>query len=46
MNGSELLSREITKSSTTIDISGLASGVYIVRFKNDTKMSFGKIVKQ
>jgi hypothetical protein len=46
LNGQQLLKQEITKQNTTIDISNLPSGVYIVHFTNDKTVEVGKFIKQ
>jgi len=44
--GHEFLQQEITGSTTTIDISGLKSGVYFVKLLNDRTMKVKKFVKR
>ncbi|MFH1160953.1 MAG: T9SS type A sorting domain-containing protein [bacterium] len=46
LNGQEILQQEITEPTTTVDVSGLKSGVYFVRVKGDKNVSVGKFVKQ
>jgi len=44
--GQEILQMEIIDHNTTIDVSGLKSGVYFVRFTGVTNVSVGKFIKQ
>ncbi len=45
-SGQQLLQREITEPTTTIDVSGWKSGVYLVKFVGEKGVSVGKFVKQ
>ena len=45
LNGKKLINRQINEPTTTIDVSTLPSGVYILRFTNDKTISMGKLVK-
>jgi len=45
-DGQQLITRQITEPTTTIDISTLPSGVYFVRLTDDRSVAVGKIVKQ
>jgi len=46
LNGQQLVQQEITEPSTTIDLSGLKSGVYFVRLTGERTLQVGKFVKQ
>ena len=46
LNGQQLITRQITKPKTQIDISNLPSGVYFVRLTNDKTVEVGKFVKR
>jgi len=46
LNGQKLITRQITKPKTQLDISNLPSGVYFVRITSERKMEAGKIIKQ
>jgi photosystem II stability/assembly factor-like uncharacterized protein len=46
INWMEILQKEITEPSTTIDVSGLKSGVYFVRVTGDKWVQVGKFIKQ
>ena len=46
LNGQQLITCKITSSKTQINISNLASGVYILRLTNPNTVLTGKIVKQ
>jgi hypothetical protein len=43
--GQKLITRQITKSKTQLDISSLPGGVYLVRLTNDKTVQVGKIIK-
>jgi photosystem II stability/assembly factor-like uncharacterized protein len=45
LKGQVVLTRQITRPKTLIDISSLASGFYVVRVTNDRTVEVGKIVK-
>jgi len=45
-SGQQLLQQEITEPTTTIDVSGLASGIYIVKVIGEKEIQMGKFVKQ
>jgi photosystem II stability/assembly factor-like uncharacterized protein len=45
-NGRQLLQQEITKPNTTIDVSTLPSGVYVVRLTGERTVQVGKFVKR
>ena len=42
----QILQREITEPTITIDVSKLPSGVYVVRLTSDNGVTMGKIIKQ
>ena len=44
-SGQQILQQTITKPNTTIDVSGLKSGVYFVRLTGEKKVLAGKFVK-
>ncbi|MCK9399115.1 MAG: T9SS type A sorting domain-containing protein [Bacteroidales bacterium] len=46
LNGQELIHRQITESTTVIDISNLPGGVYFVRMTGERTVEVGKVVKQ
>ena len=46
LNGKELLQQEITSPSTTIDVKGLPSGIYIVKVIGEKGIQVGKFIKQ
>ena len=46
MEGQQLVTRQITKLKTQIDISSLPSGVYCVRLTNDKTVEVGKFIKK
>jgi len=46
ITGKELFTRQITEQQTVVDVSGLVSGVYLVRVSNDRTVIVGKFVKQ
>lgn len=46
INGQALLSRQIMKQQTVVDVSGLSQGVYFVRVVDDRTVMIGKFVKQ
>jgi photosystem II stability/assembly factor-like uncharacterized protein len=46
ISGQQLLQQEITEPITTIDVSTLPSGVYVVKVVGDKGVQVGKIVKQ
>ena len=46
LEGQRLITRQITKPKTQIDISSLPSGVYFVRITNEKTLEVGKIIKQ
>ena len=46
LSGQELLQKEITETKTTIDISTIRSGVYVVRLTSKKTVEIGKIIKQ
>jgi hypothetical protein len=46
LSGQQLLQQTITEPTTTIDVSGLKSGVYFVRLTGDKTVSVGKLLKQ
>ena len=43
-NGQQLIIQAITEPQTMVDISGLTSGVYFVKLKDDEKVMMGKVV--
>jgi photosystem II stability/assembly factor-like uncharacterized protein len=45
ISGQKLLQQEITALNTTLDVSGLGSGVYVVRFVNGKDVITGKFIK-
>jgi len=45
LNGQQLLRQEITEPSTTIDVSGLKSGVFVVKVIGDKGVQVGKFIK-
>ena len=45
LNGQDILTCQITKSKSTIDISGLPSGVYFMRVTNERTVEVGKFIK-
>ena len=45
-NGQQLLQQEITEPSTKIDVSGLKSGIYIVKLVGEKEVQAGKFMKQ
>ena len=46
LNGQALLSRQITEPIINVDVSGLVSGLYFVRVRDDRTVQVGKFVKQ
>ncbi|NQV01193.1 MAG: T9SS type A sorting domain-containing protein [Bacteroidia bacterium] len=46
LNGKELLLREITESTTTINVSILSTGVYFVRLTGEGTVQVGKFIKR
>jgi hypothetical protein len=46
INGQALLSRQITEPIINVDVSGLVSGVYIVKVMDERTVQVGKFVKQ
>jgi hypothetical protein len=46
LNGEEVLTINLLKPKTQIDISALPGGVYFVRLTNDKTVEVGKFVKQ
>ena len=46
LNGEEVLTRNLIKPKTQIDISNLPSGVYFVRVTNDKTVEVGKFIKE
>jgi hypothetical protein len=46
LEGQKLITVQITEPKSTIDISNLPNGVYIVRLADDKTVEVGKIVKQ
>ena len=45
IEGQELITRQITKPKTQIDISNLPSGIYFLRLTNDKTVEVVKFVK-
>jgi rhodanese-related sulfurtransferase len=45
-SGQQLLQQEITEPTSTIDVSGLRSGVYVVKVVGETGVRVGKFIKQ
>jgi len=45
-SGQQLLQQEITEQNTTIDVSTLPSGIYVVKVVGDKGVSVGKFIKQ
>jgi photosystem II stability/assembly factor-like uncharacterized protein len=45
-SGQQLLQREITEPTTTIDVSGWKSGVYFVKVAGENGVQVGKFIKQ
>lgn len=45
MNGKELFNKELTELQTKIDMSGLDSGMYIIRLMQDDQIELRKVVK-
>jgi hypothetical protein len=43
--GYQLLQQEFTEPSTTVDVSGLPSGVYFVRLTGERMLQMGKFIK-
>jgi len=46
LNGQELLQRTITDLSTTIDVSALQGGIYVIKVIGEKKVQVGKFVKR
>lgn len=46
IQGQIILEQQLLESKTTIDISGLANGIYILKLKNNDKTEITKIVKE
>jgi len=46
LSGQELLHQEITEQTTTIDVSTLPRGVYVVKVVGENRVLAGKFVKQ
>jgi hypothetical protein len=46
INGQQILKQEIRKPNTTIDISKLISGVYIVRLTSERTVQVGKFIRE
>jgi Secretion system C-terminal sorting domain len=46
LNGQQLITSQITKPKTQIDISNLSIGVYFIRLTNDKTVEEGKFIKQ
>ena len=45
-SGQQLFHQKITEPTTTIDVSTLPSGIYMVKVVGDKGVSVGKIIKQ
>ena len=45
INGQELITRQITKTTTHLDISNLPNGVYMVQLTTDRTVEMGKFIK-
>jgi hypothetical protein len=45
-NGQQLLRQEITEPNTTIDVSTLPNGVYVVKVVGENRAQVGKVIKQ
>jgi len=45
-NGQQLLHQKITEPTTTIDVCGLKSGVYVVKLVGEKGVELGKFIKQ
>jgi hypothetical protein len=46
IGGQQLITRQITRPVTQIDISVLPAGVYLVRMTSDKTVATGKFIKQ
>ena len=46
ISGQQILQQKITEQTTTVDVSGLKSGVYILRLKSDQTVATTKFIKQ
>ncbi len=46
LNGHQLLQKEVTEPAITIDVSGLRSGVYLVKVVGEKVVKMGKFVKK
>jgi hypothetical protein len=46
LDGKELLTQDITKQLSIIDISTLSNGIYFARFTNNKKIEMRKIIKE
>jgi len=46
LNGQEILTRQITKPKTQLDVSCLPNGVYFIRLTSDKTVSIGKFIKE
>ncbi|MCX6244164.1 MAG: SBBP repeat-containing protein [Bacteroidetes bacterium] len=46
LNGQELINIQVTEPKIQIDITGLSSGVYFVRLKNDKTVEVGRFIKE
>jgi ligand-binding sensor domain-containing protein len=46
ISGQQILQQEIRKPDTTIDVSELASGIYIVRLTSERTVQVGKFIKE
>jgi len=45
IKGQQLTTRQITEQQTVVDVSGLVSGVYFVKVRNERTVMVGKFVK-
>jgi len=46
LQGQELINSQITEQKTTVDISTLPSGVYLLKVTGEQGVKIGKFVKQ
>jgi len=46
LNGQQILQQELTEPTTAVDVSGLKSGVYVVRVFGEKGVQVGKFIKQ
>ena len=46
LNGQQLITQAITEPQTVVDVSGLTSGVYFVKVKDDKKVMVQKVIKK